>query len=125
MRLPHRRHYMPATKYVHGPPHTLRAVPSMIDLDLSVAEVVDEDTGVASGRRGRSSGAVKRCGSPSRSVREKAAVFEEASEGGTWEDGKVKHYDADVLTNVVVYVGIGAIATVMMPALFEAFEWGI
>ncbi|KAH9162880.1 hypothetical protein EDB89DRAFT_2234505 [Lactarius sanguifluus] len=59
VRLPHRRHYTPATEYVHGPPHTLRAVPSLIDLDLSVAEVVNEDAGVASGRRGRSSGAVK------------------------------------------------------------------
>ncbi|KAH9171776.1 hypothetical protein EDB89DRAFT_2229826 [Lactarius sanguifluus] len=50
VRLPHRRHYTPATEYVHGPPHTLRAVPSLIDLDLSVAEVVNEDAGVASGR---------------------------------------------------------------------------
>ncbi|KAH9014871.1 hypothetical protein EDB85DRAFT_2157118 [Lactarius pseudohatsudake] len=125
VRLPHRRHYTPATEYVHGPPHTLRAVPSMIDLDLSVAEVVDEDAGVASGRRGRSSGAVKRRGSPSGSVQEKAVTFEEVSEGGTGEDGEVKHYDADVLTKVVVYVGIGAIATVMVPALFEALEWGV
>ncbi|KAH9047514.1 hypothetical protein EDB83DRAFT_2677071 [Lactarius deliciosus] len=125
VRLPHRRHYTPATEYVHGPPHTLRAVPSMIDLDLSVAEVVDEDAGVASGRRGRSSGTVKRRGSPSGSVQEKAVTFEEVSEGGTWEDGEVKHYDADVLTKVVVYVGIGAIATVMVPALFQALEWGV
>ncbi|KAH9047522.1 hypothetical protein EDB83DRAFT_2523175 [Lactarius deliciosus] len=101
VRLPHRRHYTPATEYVYGPPHTLRAVPSMIDLDLSVAEVVDEDAG------------------------EKAVTFEEASEGGTREDGEVKHYDADVLTKVVVSVGIGAIATVMVPALFEGLEWGV
>ncbi|KAH9025946.1 CHAT domain-containing protein [Lactarius pseudohatsudake] len=114
-----------ASPYVHGPPHTLRAVPSMIDLDMSVAEVVNEDAGVASGRRGRSSGVVKRRGSPSGSVQEKAVTFEEASEGGTGEDGEVKHCDADVLTKVVVYVGIGAIATVMVPALFEALEWAI
>jgi hypothetical protein len=88
VRLPHRRHYTPATEYVHGPPHTLRAVPSMIDLDL--AELVDEDAGVASGRRGRSEGAVKRRGSPL----EKAVVFE-VSERGTGEDDEVKHYDAD------------------------------
>ncbi|KAH9160815.1 hypothetical protein EDB89DRAFT_2081265 [Lactarius sanguifluus] len=66
--------------------------------------------------------AVKRPASPSGSVvQEKAVVFEEASEGGTGGGGEVKHYDADVLTNVVVYVGIAAIATVMVPALFEAF----
>jgi hypothetical protein len=35
--LPHRRHYTPATEYVNGPPHTLRAMPSMIVLDLGVA----------------------------------------------------------------------------------------
>ncbi|KAH9047509.1 CHAT domain-containing protein [Lactarius deliciosus] len=119
VRLPHRRHYTPATEYVHGPPHTLRAMPSMIDLDLSVAEVVNEDAGVASGRCGRSPGAVKRRGSPSGSVQVKAITFEEVSEGGTGEDEEAKHYDADVLTKVVVYVGIGAIATVMVPALFE------
>ena len=33
--LPHRRHYTPATEYSRGPPHMLRAVPSMIDLDLA------------------------------------------------------------------------------------------
>ncbi|KAH9041470.1 hypothetical protein EDB83DRAFT_2507597 [Lactarius deliciosus] len=103
----------------------LRLPNRIIDLDLAVAEVVDEDAGVASGRRVRSSGMVKRRWSPSGSVQEKAITFEEANEGGTEEDGEAKHYDADVLTKVVVYVGIGAIATVMVPALFEALEWGV
>jgi hypothetical protein len=96
VRLPHRRHYTPATEYVNGPPHTLRAVPSMIDLDLTVSQVVDEDedAGVASGRRGRSEGAVKRRGSPSGYVQEKTVRFE-ASEGGMGEGDEVKHYDAD------------------------------
>jgi len=67
----------------------------MIDLDLAVAELVDEDAGVVSGRRGRSEGMVKRCGSPSEFVQEKAVAFE-ASEGGRGEDDEVKHYDADV-----------------------------
>lgn len=124
VRLPHRRHYTPATEYVNGPPHTLRAVPSMIDLHLAVAQVADEDAGVASGRRGRSEGAVKRRGSPSGFVQEKNVVFE-ASERGAEEDDKVKHYDADVLTKVVVYIGIGAIATVIVPAMFEALGWGV
>ncbi|KAH9162886.1 hypothetical protein EDB89DRAFT_2023773 [Lactarius sanguifluus] len=43
----------------------------------------------------------------------------------TREDDEVEHYDADVLMKVVVYVGIDAIATVMVPALFEALEWGV
>lgn len=39
---------------MNGLPHTLRAVPSIIDLDLVVAQVqiVDEDAGIASGWRG-------------------------------------------------------------------------
>jgi dihydrosphingosine 1-phosphate phosphatase len=93
VRLPHRRHYTPATEYSHGPPHTLRAVPSMVDLDLAVTQVADEDgEGVASGRAGRTTneGTIKRRGTPT----EKSVVFE-AHEGGAFEDDKVKHYDAD------------------------------
>jgi hypothetical protein len=45
-------------EYLNAPLHTLRAVPSMIDLDLAIAQVVDEDAGVASraagAKRGRS-----------------------------------------------------------------------
>jgi dihydrosphingosine 1-phosphate phosphatase len=145
VRLPHRRHYTPATEYSHGPPHTLRAVPSMIDLDLAMAEVIDETTGVASGPRERSQGAIKRRGSPSDLAREKTVVFE-ASEGGAVEKDEVKHYDADgawiptfalsvladmyffffhmlVLTKVVVYAGIGVLI-VIVPAMFDALEWG-
>ncbi|KAI0253432.1 hypothetical protein BJV78DRAFT_1302210 [Lactifluus subvellereus] len=94
VRLPHRRHYTPATEYSHGPPHTLRAVPSMIDLDLATAAVVDESSGVASAPRERGVGTVKRRGSPSDYAREKAVAFE-AGEGGDLQDDKVKHYDAD------------------------------
>ena len=55
--LPHRCQYTPAMEYVNGPLHTLRVVPSMIDLDLTVAQVVDEDAGVAGGARALLSGA--------------------------------------------------------------------
>jgi hypothetical protein len=30
-----------------------------------------------------------------------------------------------VLTKVAVYAGIGTIATVLVPAMFEALEWGV
>jgi len=30
-----------------------------------------------------------------------------------------------VLTKVVVYAGIGAIATILVPATFEALGWGV
>lgn len=105
IRLPHRRHYTPATEYSHGPPHTLRAVPSMIDLDRTMAEVVDRTSGVASGPRERSVGAVKRRGlPPSDFAREKTADVVEANEGGAHEnDNKVKHYDADGAWNTTTF----------------------
>jgi len=40
------------------------------------------------------------------------------------EGGPVKHYDADVLTKVVVYTGIGILATVAIPIMFEVLGWG-
>ena len=97
VRLPHRRHYTPATEYSHGPPHTLRAVPSMVD--LAMAGVVDEgDGGIASGREEFNAGAVgtfKRRGLASEYAQEKSVAFE-VNEGGALEDDdKVKHYDAD------------------------------
>ena len=55
--LSHRRHYTLATEYSRGPPHMLGALPSMIDLDFAMAEVVDEAGGVTSGRERRSAGA--------------------------------------------------------------------
>jgi len=50
----------------------------MIDLDMAMAEVVDEAGGVTSGREGRSAGvaAVKRWYSLSEYAQDKAAVFE-------------------------------------------------
>jgi len=132
VRLPHRRHYTPATEYSRGPPHTLRAMPSMIDLDLAMAQVVDEGSGgIASGREGRNpgqsagTGAFKRRGLPSEDEQEKAVVFEVCEGGELEDDDKVKHYDADVLTKVVVYAGIGTIAAVIVPAMFEALGWGV
>jgi len=37
----------------------------------------------------------------------------------------VKHYDADVLTKVVVYAGIGMISAEGMPLFFSLIGWGI
>lgn len=44
---------MSATEYVNGPPHMLCAVLRMTDLDLTVAQVVDEDVSIASRARAR------------------------------------------------------------------------
>ncbi|KZT61729.1 acid phosphatase/Vanadium-dependent haloperoxidase [Calocera cornea HHB12733] len=37
----------------------------------------------------------------------------------------VKHYDASVITKVVVYAGIGWIACEILPVMFEVFGWGV
>ena len=34
-------------------------------------------------------------------------------------------WSVSVLTKVVVYTGIGIIATNLVPAMFEALEWGV
>jgi hypothetical protein len=34
-------------------------------------------------------------------------------------------FPRSVLTRVVVYAGIGIIATVIVPAMFEGLEWGV
>jgi hypothetical protein len=43
-------------------------------------------------------------------------------------DGKlngVAHYDADVLTKVIVYVGIAVLAMEFIPVLFNLIGWGV
>jgi len=36
-----------------------------------------------------------------------------------------RHYDADVITKVVVYAGIGLLASDLIPILFEELGWGV
>ncbi|TFY53347.1 hypothetical protein EVJ58_g9506 [Rhodofomes roseus] len=38
---------------------------------------------------------------------------------------EVKHYDADVLTKVIVYCGIGMLACGLIPVMFEMLGWGV
>ncbi|KAJ7655329.1 PAP2 superfamily-domain-containing protein [Mycena rosella] len=126
MRLPHRRFYTPATEYASGPPVTaLRPIPSVIDLP-STAGVEVGGIGSGSGFGG---------GNEKGGLRRRAEAVEAArggdvpgvgmdGEGGD-EGGEVKHYDADVLTKLIVYAGIAVIALEVMPVLFERFGWGV
>ncbi|KAI0031597.1 hypothetical protein K488DRAFT_36128, partial [Vararia minispora EC-137] len=119
--LPNRRHYTPATEYANHPPHNLQPIPSMIDLSLSVTTEGGE-AGIASalgGRRG--AGEVKRRGAVL-PVPEKQVEFKLSHED---QREAIKHYDADVLTKVVVYAGIAIIASLLSPAAFEALGWGV
>ncbi|KAH9477378.1 Dihydrosphingosine 1-phosphate phosphatase [Psilocybe cubensis] len=46
----------------------------------------------------------------------------------TGKDGQpddVRHYDADVLTKVIVYAGIAVIACEVLPLAFDLFGWGV
>jgi len=55
-------------------------------------------------------------------VRVPLAMFEPAMFSDTFP---LSFLAVSVLTKVVVYAGIGIIATAIVPAMFEALEWGV
>ncbi|THG98896.1 hypothetical protein EW026_g3372 [Hermanssonia centrifuga] len=134
--LPHRRYYTPATDYTNVPQDKgLRAIPSVLDLPgmfelemdgVSTARAVDPLTARRRDIKLRNGGG--------RGVG-KSEKFADgfAQEGlglgieemGGKEADVVKHYDADVLTKVVVYCGIGMLASGGMPIFFEVIGWGM
>ncbi|KAF8839582.1 acid phosphatase/Vanadium-dependent haloperoxidase [Paxillus ammoniavirescens] len=122
-KLPHRRFYTPATDYNHLPVENgLHPIPSVIDLN-GVMEV----SGVNGGEYSRDG--VKRRG-------RNGVVKFNSNVGQGLEDGKfsetekswavqVQHYDADVLTKVVVYAGIGMLSAEGIAVLFSLMGWGV
>ncbi|KAJ7197104.1 PAP2 superfamily-domain-containing protein [Mycena haematopus] len=135
MRLPHRRFYTPATDYTSVPPvGALRAFPSVIDLPGTAGVEIG---GIGSGSGiGGASVTVNGNGNGKGGLRRRAEAIEAARGGGAHVqeseavlddegDGEVKHYDADVLTKVIVYVGIAVLACEVMPVLFEKIGWGV
>ncbi|KAI0824912.1 PAP2-domain-containing protein [Trametes gibbosa] len=150
--LPNRRFYTPATDYTSMPVDKgLRPIPSVIDLPGMVEYEVDGvgiDTAAASTARARRNaqrarsaikqrgGGVKKQGMEPDSERsEKNASGAEADgrEQEWWatrgtedrRDSDVKHYDADVLTKVFVYCGIGMLGGGAIPVMFEVLGWGV
>ncbi|KAJ6572224.1 hypothetical protein B0H19DRAFT_1133011 [Mycena capillaripes] len=128
MRLPNRRFYTPATDYTSVPPvAALRPIPSVIDLPSTA--------GVEVGGSGAGAGAANANGKGGNGLLRRRAEAVEAARGGGAhvqeseaaldEDGAAKHYDADVLTKLIVYAGIAVIACEVMPVLFEKFGWGV
>ncbi|KAJ7863734.1 sphingosine-1-phosphate phosphatase [Mycena olivaceomarginata] len=128
MRLPHRRFYTPATDYTSVPPvGTLRPIPSVIDL-TSTAGVEVGGIGSGSGygnaiANGNGKGGLRRRAEAVEAAR--GDIQGESEVALDDEGGEVKHRDADVLTKLVVYAGIGLIACEVMPVLFETFGWGV
>jgi len=129
--LPHRRFYTPATDYGRLPVENgLHPIPSVIDL-ASTLEV----SGVNGSEQSRQT--IKRRGLNLNggNVRTHGGTGTGASLEGGGSLGmdkigvvatkEVKHYDADVLTKVVVYAGIGMISAEGMPLFFSLIGWGI
>ncbi|KAI0777323.1 PAP2-domain-containing protein [Trametes elegans] len=127
--LPHRRFYTPATDYTSVPVDKgLRPIPSVIDLPGMVEYEVDGvgvDAAAASTARGnglRGYGSMKQRGA--RSNRGQEHEWSEKHPSQKAEED-VKHYDADVLTKVFVYCGIGMLGGGAIPVMFEVLGWGV
>ncbi|KAH7882264.1 hypothetical protein F5I97DRAFT_1931462 [Phlebopus sp. FC_14] len=129
--LPHRRFYIPATDYTSVPVENgLHPIPSVIDLagTLDVSGVDGESQTEGIKRRGRNgTGKSPGAGSENSVSPNKTAhdVELERSNSRAVRGSEVKHYDADVLTKVVVYAGIALLSTEGIPMLFSVVGWGI
>ncbi|CCL98041.1 uncharacterized protein FIBRA_00035 [Fibroporia radiculosa] len=139
--LPHRRFYTPATDYKNVPAEKgLHPIPSVIDLTSMMEMETDVGNASASGfgvglqyggiygeRNVKLRGAKGRDRSANPIFHgrgEKSGILLSADESDRNRED-VKHYDADVLTKVVVYSGIGMFACGVIPVLFEAVGLGL
>ncbi|KAG7087336.1 hypothetical protein E1B28_013312 [Marasmius oreades] len=144
--LPKRRFYTPATDYKNVPSEFhfdldqpggglsgLRSIPSVIDLPSAVKVGVEED-GVRSGMHVGGLGSEMKLRGKNGVVNGNGTLMN--GRGNSSEKGRgreegldkpddVKHYDAEVLTKVIVYAGIGALATGGIPMGFELLGWGV
>jgi len=121
--LPHRRFYTPATDYRHMPVESsLRPIPSVIDLPgvLEVSGVKKKSVSSQVKRRGAKSNNGLLADEDSN-----CSGSELESSNGPSQHKEVKHYDADVLTKVVVYAGIAIVAVECLPITFALLGWGV
>ncbi|KIY68373.1 hypothetical protein CYLTODRAFT_421694 [Cylindrobasidium torrendii FP15055 ss-10] len=138
--LPNRRFYTPATDYKNVPSefangNGLRAIPSVIDLSgMLEQENGGGDVGYVSGVGYNHAG--KRMGQTLKPRNEKVRFAsglsksytpqeEEKDQRDDEKEEEVKHYDADVLTKVVVYAGIALLATQVLPVMFDMVGLGV
>ncbi|KAG2140761.1 PAP2 superfamily-domain-containing protein [Suillus cothurnatus] len=124
--LPHRRFYTPATDYQHMPVESsLRPIPSVIDLP-GVLEVsaIREKSALGRTSEVKRRGAKSNDSSPSANG-ESYSGSELENSNGPSQRKEVKHYDADVLTKVVVYAGIAILASEGLPLTFALLGWGV
>ncbi|PIL27863.1 hypothetical protein GSI_11019 [Ganoderma sinense ZZ0214-1] len=141
--LPHRRFYTPATDYTSVPPEKgLRPIPSVIDLPSMVEYEVDGRAASSTVRREGQQAQIKNrrgvtgTGRHWQEMDEKVVALSERGADAKERHGMgmemeelrgkdVKHYDADVLTKVFVYCGIGIMAAGVIPVMFEILGWGV
>ncbi|KAG6865552.1 hypothetical protein C0991_001556 [Blastosporella zonata] len=132
--LPNRRFYTPATDYKSVPSefsgNGIHPIPSVIDLPSS-AGVGIEVGGIGSGVRSASEYRTNEIKMRGNGTSEKGSLEQGNNQpvGAVPELGEksknVKHYDAEVLTKVVVYAGIAVLACEALPAMFEVLGWGV
>ncbi|PCH44674.1 hypothetical protein WOLCODRAFT_139137 [Wolfiporia cocos MD-104 SS10] len=138
--LPRRRFYTPATDYKNVPPEKgLNPIPSVIDLPRMMEVEMDgggatsnslsipgyRSRGIYGERSVKQRGAKGRTTGPNSLDARKSQTDLGSEEYGERQDEVVKHYDADVLTKVIVYCGIGMLACGVIPVMFEALGWGL
>jgi len=137
--LPNRRFYTPATDYEDVPMERgLHPIPSVIDLPSQLQlEAGDENVSASTGRGVvTGSGMKKRKNETKNEFGQDTKNFwgktngrvRQASETAGCDktsEAEVKHYDADVLTKVFVYAGIGLLAVHATPVMFEILGWGV
>ncbi|KAJ7154572.1 sphingosine-1-phosphate phosphatase [Mycena filopes] len=131
--LPNRRFYTPATDYTRVPTVgtlALHPVPSVIDLPSMSGTGVEvggigsgSGSAVAANAYGGEKGGLMRRRAEAAAHREAEYYDEEDDVADAGRE--VKRYDADVLTKLIVYAGIGVLACEVMPVLFERFGWGV
>jgi len=142
--LPNRRFYTPATNYKNMPSELgLRPIPSVIDLPehLEMETEMDGDAKASGLGFGVNETELKARGGKingNKTVRGFGTVYGVENGDRNWElekhggekeevksEAAVKHYDADVLTKVIVYCGIALLACTWLPILFEVVGWGV
>ncbi|KZV99226.1 hypothetical protein EXIGLDRAFT_605949 [Exidia glandulosa HHB12029] len=127
--LPNRRFYIPATDYSTLPTEkTLQPIPSVIDLPSTLhahttvslpRNHVYRKVGGNEGPKLRGSKRNGRAATPTSKEEDMLTVVLDS------DVEPVKHYDADVLTKIIVYTGISILATELVPLTFELLGLGL
>ncbi|KAJ3844199.1 hypothetical protein F5878DRAFT_526256 [Lentinula raphanica] len=146
VKMPNRRFYLPATEYRGSVPmglmgkeydlgRRMRPIPSVIDLPSTLKLGVEMEGGIGSGfARRDKSGKGREIKSRNGYGNSKLAnqvdedtVYSPDGDEEKLGSGRRKHvhYDADVLTKILVYAGIAILSIEVTPLVFELLGWGV